>query len=252
MGWFSRWSRWNIAVCDAIENQLPKSFTRSLLHLHELSVAKAVRAQPNLCIVDVGGGANTPFATGSGREDGMWLIGTDILFESLRINSRLDDRVVSDACGGLPFKDNSVDIISTRSVMEHLPDNTKFLADCHRILKPKGLAFCVMPSRRAPFAWVNRLLPQSLKQRLLYTFFPQWRESCGFYAYYNHCAWPEMTQCFASAGFRIKRIEFRYYQSIYFKFLIPLFLIVLLYDLSIWILSQRRLCCQMFIVAERE
>jgi SAM-dependent methyltransferase len=251
MGFLSKWGRWNTAICDAIEDRLPESFTRSLLHLHELTVAEAVSARPGLRVVDIGGGANTPFATRLTKKNGMWLVGTDILADSLRMNGALDARVASDACGGLPFKDNSIDVVSTRSVMEHLPSNSRFLDDCHRILKPGGLTFCVMPSRRAPFAWLNRLLPEDVKRRLLFTFFPEWREACGFLAHYDHCAWPEMVNCFTTAGFHVNRIEFRYYQSIYFKFFVPLFLISLLYDLIIWMLAERRLCCQMFIVAER-
>ena len=108
-----------------------------------------------------------------------------------------------------------------------------------------------MPSRRAPFAWLNRLLPENLKRRMLFAFFPQWQDACGFRAHYDRCAWPEMAEAFEAAGFRIRRVEFRYYQSIYFKFLVPLFLLSLLYDLLVWALSMRPLCCQMLIVAER-
>jgi SAM-dependent methyltransferase len=251
MGFLSKWGRWNIAICDVIEDRLPESFTRSLLHLHELAVAEAVSGRTGLCVVDIGGGAHTPFAGRLTGEKRAWLIGTDILADLLSLNDALDARVASDACGGLPFKDNSIDVVSTRSVMEHLPSNSRFLDDCHRMLKPGGLAFCVMPSRRAPFAWLNRLLSENVKRRLLFTFFPQWREACGFLAHYDHCAWPEMINCFTAAGFHIRRIEFRYYQSIYFKFFVPLFLISLLYDLVLWMLAARRLCCQMFIVAER-
>src|SRR5205814_7421773 len=104
-----------------------------------------------------------------------------------RDNCAVDARVVSDACGRLPFKDASMDLVVTRSVMEHLPDNARFLADCHRLLKRGGLAICVMPSRRAPFAWLNRLLPENLKRRMLFAVFPQWQDACGFPAYYDRC-----------------------------------------------------------------
>ena len=247
----ARWHRWNIACCNAIEDRLPVSFTRSLLYLHELTVAEAIKARPGLHVLDVGGGSNTAFASHRIPGSGTWLVGTDILEQQMRDNRAIDARVVADACGGLPFKDESMDLVATRSVMEHLPDNARFLSDCHRVLRRGGVAICVMPSRRAPFAWLNRLLPEGLKRQMLFAFFPQWREACGFRAHYDRCAWPEMPRAFEAARFRIRRIEFRYYQSIYFKFLVPLFLLSLLYDLLLWGLSARRLCCQMLIVAER-
>lgn len=251
MSLFSRWNRWNIALSDAIEERLPEPFTRSLLHRHELVVAEAMNTRPGLAVLDVGGGSAAPFASHRRPELGTWLIGTDILEEQMRHNRAVDARIVSDACRGLPLRGDSVDLVVTRSVMEHLPDNLQFLTECRRVLKRGGRAFCVMPSRRAPFAWINRLLPERLKQRLLYAFYPEWRDACGFRAHYDRCTWPEMVTAFESAGFRVERVELRYYQSIYFKFFVPLYVLSLIYDLTIWAMAARRLCCQMFIVAER-
>jgi SAM-dependent methyltransferase len=251
MSLLSWWNRWNSRFCDWVEERLPASFTRSLLYLHERTVSEAMNARSGLHILDVGGGAKAPFASHRIPSLATWIIGTDILEDQMRENGVVDARVVADACRGLPFHDESLDMVITRSVMEHLPDNQRFLNECRRVLRRGGLAFCVMPSRRAPFALLNRVMPEKLKRALLFTFFPQWRDDCGFPALYDRCAWPDMPNAFKAAGFTIERIELRYYQSVYFKFLVPLFLLSVFYDFVLWGLSARRLCSQMFIVARR-
>ena len=55
--------------------------------------------------------------------------------------------IVWDLTQGIPFPDNSVDVIHSEHFFEHLsyPDQTKpLLIDCYRVLKPKGkLSFSV-------------------------------------------------------------------------------------------------------------
>lgn len=55
MGLLSRWNRWNFGLCNAIEDRLPESFARSLLHHHELLVAEAMNERPGLRILGGGG-----------------------------------------------------------------------------------------------------------------------------------------------------------------------------------------------------
>lgn len=61
-----------------------------------------------------------------------------------------------------------------------------------------------------------------------------------------------MGEMFAASGFRVERVEFRYYQSIYFKMFAPLYALSRIYDLLLWRLSARPFCCQMLIVARRD
>jgi hypothetical protein len=98
---------------------------------------------------------------------------------------------------------------------------------------------------------LNRVLPERLKQKLLFAFFPEWQHACGFRAHYDRCAWPQMGETFEAAGFRIERVELRYYQSVYFKMFAPLYALSLIYDLLLWRFSARAFCCQMLIVARR-
>jgi SAM-dependent methyltransferase len=49
---------------------------------------------------------------------------------------------------GLPFEDESFDLVFGHAVLHHLPDLTTALGELHRVLRPGGsLAFCGEPSR---------------------------------------------------------------------------------------------------------
>ena len=241
--------RLNIAASDWLERQLPSAFTRSLLYLHELTAAR-LAAQPSVNVVlDVGGGHSSPFATREGSK--TLVIGADILYEQVIENHDVDAGVVCDACQALPFSSGSIDLITTRSVLEHLPSNDAFVSECARVLKSGGRVAHVFPAKRAPFALLNRVLPNWLVRRLVRFYFPQWADECGFRAYYDKCGYPEMAALHTSKGFVLEEVQLRYYQSIYFKPFFPVYTLFVAYDLLIWLSGIKWLCCQLLIVARR-
>jgi hypothetical protein len=52
-------------------------------------------------------------------------------------------------------------------------------------------------------------------------------------------------------GFENPRFAFRFYQGIYFDFFLPLYALVLLYDLVFWGLGVRNLACAILVTAEQ-
>jgi ubiquinone/menaquinone biosynthesis C-methylase UbiE len=46
----------------------------------------------------------------------------------------------------LPFEDDSFDMVFSSHVLEHIPDQSKALAEINRVLKPNGIHFCVVPT----------------------------------------------------------------------------------------------------------
>jgi SAM-dependent methyltransferase len=246
----NRFIAWNMAAADFIEDRLPRSFTRSLLYLHELAAARLVGGDEGLKVLDMGGGHMTPFAKHR-HSRSIFLVGADILWDQVRNNREIDAGLVCDACEALPFRDASFDLVATRSVLEHLHDNATFVAECSRILKTGGRAIHVFPTRRTPFAMLNRIIPNSVVRWAMHTFFPQWADECGFRAYYDVCGYPEMTRLHLKNGFTVEELHLRYYQSIYFKPFLPIYLVSLAYDLVLWAIDVRWLSCQMVLVARR-
>ncbi len=52
---------------------------------------------------------------------------------------------------GLPFPDNSFDIVYNKSFLEHLRQPDKFLNEARRVLKPGGMLLCLVPDWEANY-----------------------------------------------------------------------------------------------------
>jgi ubiquinone/menaquinone biosynthesis C-methylase UbiE len=85
-------------------------------------------------VVDIGGGRRCLFA--KHRRSAATIVAVDISPEELSHNEDVDRRIVADATKKLPFESDSVDVVCSRSVVEHLPDVDHFLAEAHRVLRP--------------------------------------------------------------------------------------------------------------------
>jgi SAM-dependent methyltransferase len=170
----------------------------------------------------------------------------------LRRNPDIRCRTVADAAApAFPFRDGSADLIVSRSVVEHLHDNRAFLENCARVLRPGGAMVHTFPCRFAPFSLINQLIPNRLARYLIAAFHPQWEEDCGFVAFYDRCYYSAIRGLLERNGFTQLTFYYRYYQSIYFDFLFPLYAVMLAYDLSIWLLGIRNLACAILVVAQR-
>lgn len=59
-----------------------------------------------------------------------------------------------DACQ-LGLRDATIDVIVSFETIEHLPDPERFLEECRRVLRPKGVLICSTPNR-AVYSWGGR------------------------------------------------------------------------------------------------
>jgi hypothetical protein len=99
---------------------------------------------------------------------------------------------------------------------------------------------------------INRAIPNSLAKRLLSFFYPEWADECGFLAYYDNCYYSGMKKTLERNGFEIVTEELRFYQSIYYKFFLPLYCCMVLYDGVVAALGIKNLCCQVIFVARKQ
>lgn len=248
---FNKFVRLNVQVCDWIERRLPRSFRPPLKDIHQDLVAEYMNSTPNNVVLDVGGGHYCPFAQQRDPSMGTKIIAADISSEQLQRNTMVDDVVACDACRALPFKDDSVDLVVTRTLMEHLANNEVFLSETLRVLRPGGRTLHVFPGRYAPFAILNRILPHRMVVAVLFAVFPRWRDHCGFPAYYTNCYAPRISTIMRDQGYEIELVKLRYYQSIYFKFLVPLYILSLAYDLAMWGIGLQPTASQILLVGRK-
>lgn len=91
--------------------------------------------------------------------------GCDLVAKALAANPHLGAGVVAHAAG-MPFPDNSFDVVTANMVLEHLPEPARVFAEFGRVLKPGGRFVFVTPNRRHPVVWLlSALVP------------PRWRRS---------------------------------------------------------------------------
>ncbi len=243
--------RVNRDLCNRIERRLPHTKTILSIVYEELVAAK-MNAAPGLTVVDVGGGQFCPFA--GYRDPAMKprIVAVDVSAEELRENRGADETRVADIMTRLPFEDDEVDLVVSRSTLEHLRDVDAFVGEAHRILKPGGWTIHLLPCRNAPFAVLNRALPPKVSRQLLHSLRPESRGIGGFPAVYDRCSPSALCAAFTRHGFTVESMRYGWYQSRYFSFFVPMYLGSVGYELAVRGLGASNLCAHMLLVARRE
>jgi SAM-dependent methyltransferase len=179
-------------------------------------------AQRGDLITDVGAGRRTPFATQ--LPDGCRILGVDLLSEDLDANPALTERSTRNvATDGLPAEAHGSQIICSHFVLEHMPSLDAFAGEIFRALRPGGVTVHLFAGRWSPFAIANRLLPDVISRRVLFSLRPASREVGGFITYYD-CTDPRSARKgFLDAGFTEVRTELSWEVSQYFDWFFPFY-----------------------------
>lgn len=130
------------------------------------------------------------------------------------------------------------DIAICLMVLEHVKDTKLALQGIASCLKKGGYCAILLPSGNALYSWINRMLPEGLKRRLLFSIFPQSKNHANFRAYYDHCTPGQIKQACKSIGLEIVEERY-YYQSPYFSFFFPLYVLWRIYLLLYYILDKK-------------
>jgi len=207
--------------------------------------------RPNQLVVDVGGGKSCPFAKYRRPESGTRIVAVDVSEDDIKENRDVDEARTADIVQGLPFGPAEVDMIVSRSVLEHLADLEAFIANSKGVLKPGGYFIHFLPGRFAPFAIINRMLSQRLSRRILFFLHPQTVGICGFPSFYDRCSYSALARLVESPGFEIEEQRLTYYQSRYFDFFFPLYLASVGYELLARATGLPNLSAYILIVARK-
>jgi ubiquinone/menaquinone biosynthesis C-methylase UbiE len=202
-------------------------------HVHEANVfgayhklAALLMAHPNVTtVVDVGAGKQWHFPKYYKEWFGLHLIGLDIDAAEMEPNEALDEKIRCNVVEDIPLADNSVDLFTVSSGIEHFSNNEQFLANAYRKLRPGGFFIAQFPSRYASFAIANRLLPSSVTRRILDNAMLDSKHELGFRAYYDRTHYSAFKKLVAKAGFRELYHLPGYYSSSYCEFFVPLYLV---------------------------
>ncbi len=214
-------------------------------------VSDEVMRRPNQTVVDVGAGKVTPYAAGLEHQPGRRLIGVDVLEADMAENRALDERIGLDLMGSdWPF-DSNVDVLTSRMVLEHLADTQLFADKVATALSPGGRTVHLFAGRYSLFAIANRLLPERVAQRVLFTLRPSSADCGGFKTYYDKTHPSAIQQVFEHSGLRTRDVLVSYEISQYFWFCFPLFMLVRIVETLITALDARVLASFVIVIADR-
>ncbi len=202
-------------------------------------------------VLDVGAGKSTVFLPNVANRDNLWLVGVDVSMEEMELNADLDEKHVADVSQHIPLTADSVDIVVSHAVLEHLPSIDVFWKEVFRVLRPGGSSVHLFPSKYAPFSIANRLLPNWLVLRILDRLHPDFIGKHGFVAHYDECTAADMARVIEKNGLIVEEVRISYYQAPYYAFLFPLYVLNVLYEKVLVFFDARRLAASVMIVARK-
>lgn len=94
------------------------------------------------------------------------LVGIDLERASLLKHHTIPNRVRGDI-GKLPFRDNSFDVVTANSVVEHLTHPAQQFMEIRRVLKPGGLFIFHTPNLLSPVILLSHITPYWVKKKLI-------------------------------------------------------------------------------------
>lgn len=158
------------------------------------------RLRPGMRVLDLGCGRGGALEQLGAAVDHP--LGVDPDHLSL-VEHRLPDlpRIVATA-GAIPLVAESVDIVISSWVLEHLPDPARTFRDVARVLRPGGAFVVLAPGAWSPAALLNRTL-RPLQTRLVPLLYGR-AEQDAFPVVYRANTLPQITALARDAGLRVE------------------------------------------------
>ena len=168
---------------------------------------------PNITVLDVGAGSGfrSTYAI-KGRVRQIWGVDLD---PRVATNPLLDRGYVADGAT-MPLPDNSVDVVFSIYVQEHIEDPASFARELFRVLKPGGTYLSLTPNRFHYVPLVAAITPTSLHRSLNAK-----RGRSGedtFPTFYRLNTAREIERQFCGAGFKLPNITAIEVEPHYLKF----------------------------------
>lgn len=92
------------------------------------------------------------------------VVGADQVVPALQAHATIPNRVAADSAG-LPFRDESFDLVTANMVVEHVEDPRGLLREVRRILAPGGVFLFHTPNKHFYQVMLSLLVPASLRRR---------------------------------------------------------------------------------------
>lgn len=182
---------------------------------------------PGMTVLDAGCGHTAPNLQEL-KGTGARLVGVDLV----RLEPQEGMELIEGDLANVPLPDASVDLIYSRSVMEHVVDPQAVYAEARRLLKPGGRWIFLTANRWDYVSLVSRLTPNRFHAAIVRRFEGR-AETDVFPTAYRTNDRRQIAQHAAKAGFRIDCFErLGQYPAMFHRFG-PLYLLATLYEKAI-------------------
>jgi 2-polyprenyl-6-hydroxyphenyl methylase/3-demethylubiquinone-9 3-methyltransferase len=207
--------------------------------------------EPGMSLFDVGGGKVPLLRPELKRRLEVTVTGVDIDADELaRAPEGAYDRTIASDIATLEGHDEEADLLYSRSVAEHVERPEAMFATAFRLLRPGGLSIHFMPNKWALFALVNRALPHTVRERMLYGTQPEQRARGCFKPYYRRTYPSAIERMLGEIGYSQVDVV-PYYHADYLSFVVPLHVAYVGWQNMNRRLRARNLCESFIVLARR-
>jgi len=236
-----------ITPFSPVQEQIEYFFGGNSHPYHDFEKLILDHIQPHFSVLDVGCGRTAPnLVKLVGRAKKLY--GIDLVeFDHPGMDIVLTNH---DVCNMSSISDGSIDLIYSRSVMEHVKNPSVAYGEIHRVLKPGGFYIFLTPSFYDYASIISHLVPNRFHPKIV-----AWtegrQEDDVFPAYYKVNTWRAVKRLSKAAHFEIVSFSYLGQHPSYFNFSRTLFFIgsiyqkliskfAILYPLQGWILCVLR------------
>ena len=216
--------KFNKKICDDLKSRYPRFFNDYIDHGDALilRIKDCIESKKPSSILEIGG-IDRPLLE---KSSDYFYIGLDIDFGPdchHKYDKFLHQSVECE------FHE-IVDMIISKTLLEHVPDNEKSAKNMYTALSDGGTMIHHVPSKAHPYSLILRLVGPRLQKLLIKHLRPHALKETGYPAFFNYCSVSEMRDLLKRSGFNNIDIRPYYFATDYFSFFVPLFLLVALFE----------------------
>jgi len=234
----------NVRLTKLIDQKKP-DFVKERNYKDQLLLSiKKVLNQCNHCSVLEVGGIDRPLLE---RSEKMRYDGLDIEYKE-QCSHIYDNYFVQSIEEPVKCK---YDLIISMTLLEHVQDNNASVTQIYQALKPGGYAIHYLPSKYHPYSLILRLVSPRCQKRLIRTFRFWAEEVTGYPSFFDRCSPKEMRKLFKNKGFKHVTTTSFFRANVYFRFFLPFYILVTLWENICKRLQFEQLCSGFIITARK-
>ena len=244
MSFLSKVVSYNVKLSKIVDRKFPRFIAEHNREDIMLCLINEIINDRDSCSVLEVGGINRPFLRRSKefRYDGLDIKHTE------QCENIYDNFTVQSIEEPVKYK---YDLIISKSLLEHVRNNKASVTQMFEALLIGGCTIHYLPSKYHPYSLILRLVGPKWQSRLIKTLRPWAADITGYPAFFDKCSPREMIKLFECTGFEnVKTILF-FRANDYFRFFLPCYMIVTLWENICKKLQWEQFCSGFIIIARK-